>query len=611
MSKRRNPPDGDMVAQLAEVASLSRPISYPPMKSLDGSREHLSPKHRQNLISHATRRTMVVASSTNAASSTPSGGGSAAPSVSSAPPARNDCRSSSDESEEEEAEWQPTGSKEASPNSETQSRAPTPPSKPSGSASDNSPLDTDVRSSSGMPVVIDIPPGESSDITVRVVSVPATENHNDGRTFLQDGFGGLEALVQMESRGATELAVLYDFFDDNDVIGDFILTPRETLQTATELSSQLKNFAVKREFASILSQFDSNQLTLRTFGTCPFSGRWLPSTAGSNASWRRRRRGIGGRAARRSPATQARPAIPVKLLDREGGGSPEGKEYRRGANAFGLRSPDGGARERYVKPPQSSPDSQDGVGDGTGVPTEWQTVITVMANDNLAFQAPPFVRMDPPQDEDDEETKESDPPAPDSFLDLPRGASTTKFGSKSSQLDKRVSGSQSPKSHKKPAPDGVQELPSKWVGSTSPCRPEEVPLPLSPAQARASLADYPVVWKDLRRRPDEARRPHYTRSVPDPMFSRLRPEPSRPRHPEGALRRGGVEGLPGDASLNEVVRYPAYGIFLPSPGGLGARSGPGVGGLGRLHGGERGSTLARDSIDRVGPRLLVQVHPED
>ncbi|GMF64179.1 unnamed protein product [Phytophthora fragariaefolia] len=66
-----------------------------------------------------------------------------------------------------------------------------------------------------------------------------------------------------------------------------------------------------------------------------------------------------------------------------------------------------------------------------------------MANDNLAFQAPPFVQMDPPHAEDDEETKESDPPAPDSFLDLSRGASTTKF--------------------------------------------------------RSNLADYPVVWKDLGR----------------------------------------------------------------------------------------------------------------
>ncbi|GMF49660.1 unnamed protein product [Phytophthora fragariaefolia] len=200
-------------------------------------------------------RTMVVASSTNAASGAPSGGGSATPSVSSAPPARNDGRSSSDESEEEEPEWQPPGSKEVSPSSEAQDREPSPPFKPSGSASGNSPPDSDVGktagpqainvdrstalqtlgllssgqgSFSGMPVVIDIPPGEPSDITVRVVGVPATESHNDGRTFLQDRFGGLEALVQTESWGTTELAVLYDFFDDNDVIGDFILTPRET-----------------------------------------------------------------------------------------------------------------------------------------------------------------------------------------------------------------------------------------------------------------------------------------------------------------------------------------------------------------------------------------------
>ncbi|GMF42887.1 unnamed protein product [Phytophthora fragariaefolia] len=216
---------------------------------------------------------MVAASSANAASGTPSGGGLAAPNVSSAPPARNEGRSFSGESEEEEMEWQPPGAKEVSPNSEAQDRAPSPSSKTSGPVSDYLPPDTEVGkttgpqaisveranalqtlgvlpsgqgSSSGMPVVVEIPPGEPSDLTVRVVGVPATENDNDGRTYLQDGFGGLEALVQMESLGTTELAVLYDFFDDNNTIGDFILTPRETPLTATELSSQLKNFAVKR-----------------------------------------------------------------------------------------------------------------------------------------------------------------------------------------------------------------------------------------------------------------------------------------------------------------------------------------------------------------------------
>ncbi|GMF82305.1 unnamed protein product [Phytophthora fragariaefolia] len=112
-----------------------------------------------------------------------------------------------------------------------QDRAPSPSSKPSGPVSDDPPSDTEVGkwtgpqaisvdranalqtlcvlpsgqgSSSGMPVVAEIPSGEPSDLTGRVVGVPATESRNDGRTFPQDGCGGLEALVHMESLGATE-----------------------------------------------------------------------------------------------------------------------------------------------------------------------------------------------------------------------------------------------------------------------------------------------------------------------------------------------------------------------------------------------------------------------
>ncbi|GMF32156.1 unnamed protein product [Phytophthora fragariaefolia] len=434
---------------------------------------------------------MVAASSTNAASGTPSGGGSAAPSVSLAPPARNDGRSSSDESEEEEAEWQLPGSKEISPNSEAQDRAPSPSPKPSGPVSDDPPPDTEVSettgpqvisvdratalqtqgllpsgqgSSSGMPVVVEIPPGEPSDLTVRVAGVPATENHNDGRTFLQDGFGVLEALVQMESLGATELAVL-----------------------------QLKNFTVERKLASILSQFDSKQLTLRTFGTVSLL--------------------------RKMAAKYDR--IKRKLAEDDGAASVIGlqdevlrlKRDQQFQSSYWIEKVAEVQRERNAAVAQMRSDfvllMEERERDVSSLRNQVQTlkgeletartVITIMPNDNLAFQAPPFVRMDPPQDEDDEETKESDPPAPDSFLDLSWGASTTKFRSMSSQLGKRSSGSQSPKSNKKQAPSGVQELPREWVGSISPCRPEEVPLPLSPAQARASLADYPVVWKDLRR----------------------------------------------------------------------------------------------------------------
>ncbi|GMF52960.1 unnamed protein product [Phytophthora fragariaefolia] len=435
---------------------------------------------------------MVAASTANAASGTPSGGGASAPSVSSALPARNDGRSSSDVSEEEEVEWQPPGSKEVSQNSEAQDRAPSLSSKPSGPVSDNPPPDTEVGKTTG-PQAISVDRANAlqtlgpSDLTVRVVGVPATEIHNDGRNFLRDGFGGLEALVQMESLGATALAVLYDFFDDNDVIGDFILTPRETSLTATELSRQLKNFAVKRELASILSQFDSKQLALLTFGTVSL----LRKVAAKYDRIKRKLAEDDGGASvielqdevlrlkrdqqfqssywiekvaevqreRNAAVAQMRSDFVMLMEERERDVSSlrnqvqtlRGELETARASRKGPASRSQGPRLRtahvmnflqeHATVMMHWPrlrDLLDHLESRTQVPPEWQTVSTIMANDNLASQAPPFVRMDPPQDEDDEETKESGPPAPDSFLDLSRGASTTKFRSKSSQLGKRA-----------------------------------------------------------------------------------------------------------------------------------------------------------------------------
>ncbi|GMF47151.1 unnamed protein product [Phytophthora fragariaefolia] len=489
---------------------------------------------------------MVAASSTNAASGTPSGGGSAAPSVSSVPPARNDGRSFSDESEEEEVEWQPPGSKEVSPNSEAQDRAPSPSPKPWGPVSDNPPPDTEVGettepqimrvdrsnalqtlgllpsgrgSSSGMPVVVEIPPGEPSDLTVRVVGVPSPER--------QQRWEDLPLGWLRWSGGACPDGVLGGHGVGGPSAQEF---HGEARAGQYPLPVRLQATGPADVWIGVASPEGGCQVR-------------SDQAQASGSRWRR----VGDRGSRRSPAAQARPAVPVQLLERKGGGSPEGEKRCHGADAFGLvllmeeRERDISSLRNQVqtlkgeletawssrKAPASRSqgprlwtthvmnflqehttvmmswprlrDLLDHLESGTRDPPEWQTVITIMANATLACQAPPFVRMDPPQDEDDDETKESDPPAPGTFLDLSRGASTTKFRSKSSQLGKRASGSQSPKSNKKQAPGGVQELPSEWVGSTSPCRPEEVPLPLSPAQARASLADYSVVWKDLRR----------------------------------------------------------------------------------------------------------------
>ncbi|GMF48399.1 unnamed protein product [Phytophthora fragariaefolia] len=149
MSKHRNPPDGDMAAQLAEVASFSRPISYLPIKSPDGCQKHFSPKTRQKVISHAARRTMTAAS-TSAASGTPFGAGSTAPSASFELPPHNNGRGSSNESEEEEAEWQPSESKTGSPDPEAQDSAPTPQPQSTASAPAIQPSNASVGGPKGL-----------------------------------------------------------------------------------------------------------------------------------------------------------------------------------------------------------------------------------------------------------------------------------------------------------------------------------------------------------------------------------------------------------------------------------------------------------------------------
>ncbi|GMF39153.1 unnamed protein product [Phytophthora fragariaefolia] len=313
----------------------------------------------------------------------------------------------------------------------------------------------------------------------------------------------------MESLGATELAVLYDFFGDNDVIGDFILTPRETLQTATELSIQLKNFAVKREFASILSQFDSKRLTLRTFGTVSLLRKVV-------AKYSRIKRKL---------AEDDGAASVVELQDEV----LRLKRDQQFHSSYWVERVAEVRRERNTAVAQMRSDfvllMEEREKDISSLRSQVQTLKMELETARASRKttasrfarpaSPDGARHEPPSrphDGDDELATASGPSGPFGVQRTgPSGMAdghhrhgqrqfglpSSAFGSKSSQLGKRASGSQSPKSHKKPAPDGVQELPSEWVGSTSPCRPEGVPLPLSPAQSRAMLADYPVVWKDL------------------------------------------------------------------------------------------------------------------
>uniref|UniRef100_H3H7G3 Uncharacterized protein n=1 Tax=Phytophthora ramorum TaxID=164328 RepID=H3H7G3_PHYRM len=117
------------------------------------------------------------------------------------------------------------------------------------------------------PARYEVPPEHTSGRQVRLVGVPATESHNDGKTFTQNGYGGLEALMQMNELTIGSLAQLYDFFDENVDIHDYVLTPRKKPLSEDDMEHQLGHVGLKREIASILTEFGPENLAQRVFGT--------------------------------------------------------------------------------------------------------------------------------------------------------------------------------------------------------------------------------------------------------------------------------------------------------------------------------------------------------
>uniref|UniRef100_H3H8E1 Uncharacterized protein n=1 Tax=Phytophthora ramorum TaxID=164328 RepID=H3H8E1_PHYRM len=116
------------------------------------------------------------------------------------------------------------------------------------------------------PARYEVPPEHTSGRQVRLVGVPATENHNDGKTFTQNGYGGLEALMQMNELTIGSLAQLHDFFDENVDIHDYVLTPRKKPLSEDDMEHQLGHVGLKREIASILTEFGPENLAQRVFG---------------------------------------------------------------------------------------------------------------------------------------------------------------------------------------------------------------------------------------------------------------------------------------------------------------------------------------------------------
>ncbi|OWZ22669.1 hypothetical protein PHMEG_0002583 [Phytophthora megakarya] len=115
-------------------------------------------------------------------------------------------------------------------------------------------------------------PGTTSDAEksrchVRLVGIPATRDHIKAGALVEDGYGGLETYVQMESLGLEELTRLADHVTDDEDIHDFVLTPREAPLFDNDLDEAIKAVRFQRKMTSILTEFVPDQLSQRVFGT--------------------------------------------------------------------------------------------------------------------------------------------------------------------------------------------------------------------------------------------------------------------------------------------------------------------------------------------------------
>ncbi|KAL4145332.1 hypothetical protein PRNP1_013004 [Phytophthora ramorum] len=72
---------------------------------------------------------------------------------------------------------------------------------------------------------------------------------------------------QMNELTIGSLAQLYDFFDENVDIHDYVLTPRKKPLSEDDMEHQLNHVSLKREIASILTEFGPENLSQRVFGT--------------------------------------------------------------------------------------------------------------------------------------------------------------------------------------------------------------------------------------------------------------------------------------------------------------------------------------------------------
>ncbi|KAL3661389.1 hypothetical protein V7S43_013592 [Phytophthora oleae] len=100
-----------------------------------------------------------------------------------------------------------------------------------------------------------------------LVGIPAVQRHLEHSFLFQDGYGGLETLIQVKRLATSEKAVLFQFFDESDNLDDHVLTPRGDSLQGSELENLLSGLSFRREMASILTEFEPENFAQRVFWT--------------------------------------------------------------------------------------------------------------------------------------------------------------------------------------------------------------------------------------------------------------------------------------------------------------------------------------------------------
>ncbi|OWZ02013.1 hypothetical protein PHMEG_00026506, partial [Phytophthora megakarya] len=385
---------------------------------------------------------------------------------------------------------------------------------------------------------------------VRLVGIPATREHIKAGALVEDGYGGLETYIQMESLGLGELARLTDHVTDDEDIHDFVLTPREAPLSDSDLDEAIKSVEFQREMASILTEFVPDQLSQLVFGTVSL----LRKVTAENIMLKRQ-------LAVADPVTQdfSNGPIEIERLKKEvtfvrGAYQKyiqkieEDHEYHAGRhradlqdfldenqvniNIHGLHARGTDLQQQLRSEVVHQVVSERPVldvdilmnflnanaqlslqwprlkrllehhRDKLPVPSSWKTTISIMAADDPTIPTTAYVPV-PPSDKDDEEHKDEDGLSKTNtrggYLDLSAGPSD----SSSKGTGKRKRQSQSPaKTHARSSqdvPTEIQEYPSQWIReSNDKCRPDGDLLLRRVDTVGDWLEPYPVVWDQLR-----------------------------------------------------------------------------------------------------------------